>query len=512
MSISLSAIRARDQEHKDLDWVQDWRDQHDLYHDRARRLVQRRLHELKLGIKDDSQPIETSLLRFVVDSLAVAYRSPATRWLVRNGRRLDDEDPEQESFRTTLRRAGYDATMRRIDRDRTLYRQVVVRMYPDRRRRCVRMLPYSPLQVLRWPDPMHPDDMREDQAVAVQLSGHPDTHYDTEDGPKGLWEVWERVGPNTWAMTRVDSGGAILPASEQPYGMTAGVPPYEVLPMAIAYDDLSFDPWIAPRSSRTSYPLAIAATFNEVLSGIRWDSHPEVSYEQDTTPTGRGVRPSEMPQRVGGGVRSLLPPGVRANLLNISPQIGPALEAIERMEQSFMRSESLPPDAFRQSQTVTALGMRFLAQPLRERQEDLRPLVVDAERRIYETYARIHNAFAASWGVDPLPVDAELEVELGPLDVPMDEREETDVILRKLAGRVMSPVDAVERLYGLDRSEALARLERIREDWQEYPLPAGQDEPEMDGGDGPQPPSVDGDVDGPSVVGAVRALASGADG
>ena len=94
----------------------------------------------------------------------------------------------------------------------------------------------------------------------------------------------------------------------------------------------------------------------------------------------------------------------------------------------------------------------------------------------------------------------------------MDEREETDVILRKLAGRVMSPVDAVERLYGLDRSEALARLQRIREDWEDYPLPTGQDGPEMDGGDGPQPPSVDGDVDGPSVVGAVRALASGADG
>lgn len=512
---TLGQLKSEDAQHKDLEWVRDWRDQHDLYHDRARKLVQRRLRELKLGIKDDTQPIETSILRYVVDSLAVAYRSPATRWLARDGNRLDDAEPEQRVFRETLKRAGYDATMRRIDRDRTLYRQVVVRMYPDPRRRCVRMLPYSPLHVLRWPDPSSPDDLRDDRAIALQLSGEPDAPEPTVDRPRGMWELWERVDGDTWSMTRLDGGGGVLPAGEQPYAATGGVPPYEALPMVIAYDDISFDPWLGPKSSRTSWPLAIAATFNEVMSGIRWDSHPEVAYEQTGGVNGaRPVKSSDMPQRVGAGVRSLLPPGVSANLLSISPQIGPALDAIERMVESFLQSESLPTDAFRQSQTVTGLGLRQLAQPLRERQEDLRPLVIDAERKLYETYARVHNAFAVSWGVDPLPTDVDIEVELGPVDMAVDEREETDIVARRMALGLMSPVQAIQRLEGVDRAEALARLERVREDIDAYSLSTGDgddDGAELEG-EGPRMADVEVDNPAASVVGAVQnvqRLASG---
>lgn len=514
MPISLSQVKTQDQIFKDQDWERDWRDQRELYHDQGRRLLQRRLRDLKLGIKDDRQPIETSILRFVVDSLAVAYRSPATRWLARDGERLDDDDPRQATFRKTLKRSGFDATMRRVDRERTLYRQVVVRLYPDRRRRCVRLLPYTPLQVARWPDPSSPDDLRDDRAVAIKLSGEPHVHdvEDDQDPRRGLWELWERVNEDdpdsAWSMTRLAGTGGVLGASEQPYGATAGVPPYQTLPLVIAYDEESFDPWRPPKSSRTSWPLAIAATFNEVMSGIRWDSHPELVWEQVPNPVGTGVKPSDMPRETGAGIRSLLPPGVRANLLNISPQIGPALQAIDQMVEAFLHSESLPTDSFRQSQSVTGLGLRQLAKPQAERQEDLRQLAIDAERRIYEAYARVHNAFAGEWGVDTLPLDVELEVELGPVDVAVDEREETDVMARRMALGAASRVDAIQRFEGVDRPTALHRLEQINQDNEDYPLPqpAAPGGAEVEG-EGPNlaDPTPDEENPAASVVGAARA-------
>lgn len=425
--------------------------QADFYVGYGRQHVIEHCRRLRLGLADDQHPFESQLLGHIIDSLAVVYRSPPTRWLIdETGERLPEQEPEVRDFRRTYDRAQVDTVMREVDRQRCLHRQCVVRVMASEAQRRVMLVPFTPLHVYRMPDPTAPTDIAQDQAIAIGLSGD-------------RYEVWER-GPEGWVMRLVDAEGREL--ADQPM---AGADPLEVLPMVLAYDGVPTSVWQRPKAARTSYLLKLSALMNEIMSAVRWDSHPEVSYEQDATPTGRGVRPSDMPQRYGPGVRPLLPPGVRANLLSMAPQIAPALDAIDRLEQKWLRSESLPTDTFRQSQNVTALGLRQLAQPLQERQESLRQPAIQTERDLWRALRATHNLYASQWR-QPQLEDYDIEVELGPIDIPTDPRVQIETLNLMALAHAISPIQYLQRVHNVTRDEAIRLYEQIAQDREDYPL------------------------------------------
>ena len=136
----------------------------------------------------------------------------------------------------------------------------------------------------------------------------------------------------------------------------------------------------------------------------------------------------------------------------------------------WFRDESLPTDAFRQSQTVTALGLQTLSQPLRERREGLLPFVVEAEQRLFEAFRAIHNAYAADWGHPRLTEDFDLDVVLGDIDVPVDPMSLTQQLAADMQLRLGSPINAMMARHGITRDEAIKRRRQVDDDFEEYGL------------------------------------------
>ena len=89
-----------------------------------------RLAALGMGIADNTRPAEISLLRWVIDQLAVAYANAPTRWLIGgNSKRLAESNADIVAMRRTLKRSRYDRSWRFADRMRALCGQVVMRYF-----------------------------------------------------------------------------------------------------------------------------------------------------------------------------------------------------------------------------------------------------------------------------------------------------------------------------------------------------------------------------------------------
>lgn len=404
---------------------------------------------LGIGVGADAYPLEEMLLDYVISQLAVVYRSPATRWLLdETGERLPDDHPDLVAMVDAYERSQVDSIMREMDRQRCLYRQCILRLRPSDRRRALTVEVVSPLSVWRMPDLRAPTELDADRALAVALGD-------------GTTELWERM-QDGWRMRLVDDRGDEVDGQDE-------TDPVDVLPMVIAYDGIASRPWLRPKASRTGYLLKLSAMLNGVFAGIRSDSNNEVVYEQGDAQIRDSVTMDKMPKKQGPGVRSLLPPGVKANLLAIAPQIGPALDAIERVGQLWLRAESLPTDSFRQSQTVTGLGLMQLAKPLQERQESLRQPAIDVERQLWRAYRATHNLFAREWRRDELP-ELELEVDLGPIDIPVEPGASMEVLNLQMLGRAISPITYLMRVHNVGRAEAIRIYEQNEKDRAAYPL------------------------------------------
>lgn len=415
------------------------------YEDVSRGFTVAMLRQLGMGIATQSRPHEISLIRWVVDQLAVAYTSPPSRWIEREGKRLSENGSEHKRMLAILAESSYDEAWREIDRRRALWGQVFVRLYPVDAVRRVEMRVFGPHQVRRIPDPGAGSVVDADSRIALQL------------GPE-MWEVWEPdpTGCRCWW---TNTGGTVLRTS--PYG-ESGQTGLSKIPLQVIYDRYPAGrPYVYPRGHRLAAIERINALSNELLTMIRSQGHSQRVF--------KGVRPIDLPADRGPGVDlALQDPESDAMDLTPSPKITESLEVLKHDIRMFLVSENLPPDALLEStQVLTGAALKQSMRGLLERRKTLAALAPASEREMYERFREIHNQYAVVWNRDMLP-EGQMVVELAPLEVPVDAREEAEVIARELGLGISSMVDAVMRTRNVPRHRAVEILEQIEADFERF--------------------------------------------
>lgn len=346
---SLAKLKEVDRRWKPLDAHRHWEAQAALYADAATDLVRARLREQCVGQANDLYPLQFPILRRLVDVLSVTYRRPGSRYL-RNpvGRRLSESSAQHRNMVEAYRVAQMDAILKEADKRRSLFRQVVLRLYADDTRRGIAVRIFSPLNVMRWPDPSNADDIARDYMFALKQTDN-------------RWEMWSRLNPatglpgETWRMEMVDHDGQVLPTPELPFGtmpepMTS---PYSTPPVLMVFDGITAgDPWLAPRHSRSSLPLMLATMGGLQVELARLQAHSEIHFSQDKD-VESPAKTADLPKDSGPGVRTVLPPGVGVEQVQPSPALEAVQSVTERMLSMFAQAEDVPHDLFRRSQVVT---------------------------------------------------------------------------------------------------------------------------------------------------------------
>lgn len=481
---TLRELKKNDARAKDDSWDLTWEIVQDLYNDRATKHVRNYVADLKLGVSHDKLPTVVSLVRYVTEQLAVIYRSPATRSL----RGLKETSVAHRDLVRAYDKSGMQSVLREVDRWRVRDRQCFVRFYPSNASGKVKPVLFEPRQVMRWNSSVDPEDISTDEAFGLRTS-------------KGL-ELWHRDG-DIWHMVIVNAeSGMPLPDEDQPFAAFPNYrSPYAYLPVVAFFEGHADAPFLAPRESWRTFSMKLSAWHNEIAEQIRASAHVQTFFEQlqeGIDPVNKG----DMPREFGPGMSHLLPHGVTAQLLKMQPVIAETAKSMTDTVELWLRQENLPVDAFRQSQTVTALGLRTLQVPLRERQESHRDFAVENERRTRQAFVAVHNVYARQWGEPVLNEDKVLDVELGPIDTPVDEAQSLDTTLRRKEAGLISHVEAVMRDRNIGRPEALAAMTRIDEDRATY-----EDEPaEPEGGEPTdQPAAVSSGDDGLETEGGAKA-------
>ena len=140
--------------------------------DAARSITLASLKALGMGPSVAAMPYppDLSLMRWIVQRLAIAYLRPPTRWLLSGSKRLSDGSSAHAVMIETLARSQYDGAWQSIDEMRALLRSAVVRIYPiDEVGRCELRI-FGPHQVMRQPSDAMPSLLDLDEAFALRLS------------------------------------------------------------------------------------------------------------------------------------------------------------------------------------------------------------------------------------------------------------------------------------------------------------------------------------------------------
>lgn len=418
------------------------------YDDRSRQSTIRRLAELGVGLANNRRPIEISLLRRIIDRLAIVYDSAPTRWLVdRYGARLSESDPRHVTMTRTLDLAQYDLAWRRVDKLRALLRQVVIRYYPSDARGSVVMRIFEPHNVMRQPIPYAPDQIEYDEQFALRLCGADEDHE--------VWEHWVRDG-QSWSCTVVDRGGE--QQGDQPYSG------YDVLPVQIVYDEYSGGrAWIPPRFSRTSFVDAINAISNDLWALIVNQAHSDRFFKTDN--------PDGVPSKKGPGMAAAIPADTDVIEVSPNPRISECQSVLESFVKLWSVSEDLPVDEFLNRQVLTGPALKVADRALNARREAQILLAPGDERAAYRKLRAVHNVHCAAWGLAPLDESTDLDVEIGDTSDPIDMRELQEGYARSIALGSRSVIDLIQAEQSVSRTTAIKVYERVAIDREAYPPP-----------------------------------------
>lgn len=483
-------LKKRDDAIKPPDAQKEWAWLTAMYEDQARALTTSMLAELKMGLADNTTPIEMGgLLRQAVNAAATIYKRSPTRWLTKGGKRLEEASAEHKAAMAAMERAQADLSWRLIDRLRTLHEQAAFRFYPSDERKAVVMRVFEPQNVLRDPSPMAGDLMDEDTAFALGLEG-------------GLFELWYRLEDRSWAMQWIDEKGNALgeqPFSAQPVPFKS---PYPKLPVQMIYATSSGGKtWIPPRQSRMGWIKALTATGNDSLALVALQSAAQRVYKRDD-PT------HQLPRVAGAGVVLNIGKDEEVEDLTPSSALDQLLEVLKIYARFFALGESLPGNQFDpEKSAVTGAALRVLLAPLIDKREDQVPLVLPDERAAFGRFRGVHNVHAKAWGVEPLDPETDLDVEVPDLEAPTTEVEQGNQSTRQLAIGLASTIDLLQRDFGITRDSAVKRYGRVKSDNDIYPPLA---RPAPDGPNNTEPPpnaekkSPDVLKKKPSVISAVR--------
>lgn len=454
--IDLDALKKADAAWKSSDYTDDVSSLVAYYDDASSDLTRQRLTELGVGLKANRRPLEVSLLRRVIDRIAVVYDRPATRWLLKpSGERFAEDSGEHRLMTEILDRAQYDLAWRRVDRRRALVRMCAVRFYPSDARRSVVLRTFDPSQILRSPSTHAPDCIDEDNRFALKLAG-------------GAWEAWERTSDG-WICFWLDEKGA--PLESQPFG-AAGAAPYPELPVQLIYDDWPDGrPWLPVRCSRLSWVEAINAISNDLWALIVTQAHSQ-RVLKSSNPT------ATWPSEAGPSTVVRIDADEDVEDLSANPRIAECQAVLESLTRLWMISEDLPASELdRSKQVVTGATLRVQEQPLLQRREAQIPLAREDERIAWRRLRAVHNFHAPDWGVPILNPTTELDVELADVEIPVDAREAQETIARSMALGSASVIDLIQAEHRVPRHQAIRIYERIQADREAYPIkgePASQ--------------------------------------
>jgi hypothetical protein len=425
------------------------------YHDQSRATTVARLRQLGLGLAGNTRPLEVSLLRRVVDRLATIYDRAPTRWLTLGGTRLPEDDSDHRAMDEVLRRAQYNLAWRHVDRTRALLRQAVIRVYPSDPRRSTVVRVFQPHNVMREVDAGSPDTMDTDRQFALCLAVDPE-----------IWEWWTRTDDG-WHMQWVDERGDPLDDERQPLVATGFVCPYRELPVQIVYDDYSGGrAWIPPRNSRSSWVEAINAMSNDLWNLVVHEAHDTKAVSTDS--------PEEVPSEHGPGKAWALPRDATVSVLTGNPKIAESKAVLNNCVRLWTLSEDLPTSEFDDAkQVVTGAALRVQQGPLLARREAQVPLAEEDERQAWRRLRSVHNVHASTWNVARLREDTEMDVEIGQVHLPVDQRELLDVASRSLALGTRSVIDVIQEQANVDRPTAIRIYERVAADREAYPIAVG---------------------------------------
>jgi hypothetical protein len=443
----------------------------EYYEQRAEQRVKDVNRVLGVGLLDvaDHRPLQIGLLRYAIDRQAVVYARPATRHLRRAEGRLDSKDPETQLMREVYEKSNVDLVMRRVDRYANLLQVVALRIYALADRLEVRL--FSPDLVRRNPDPNVQNDLSRDESFALKVGAD-------------QWEFWQRhheldapTDREQWSMAVVQWSGE--PRTKWwPFGQGSRllVPPIFLpkAPAMLIYEQLGDEAWPSPRNFRLAATETINAMGNDLWAGQRHDTH--------NTRVWKGLSAEDLPAARGPGREiAVNQPPSQVEVQDLSPQtqLGPSAEIQQQTVGYYLVTEDLPPDDLdRNRQTVTGAAQKTRLFGLVERRAAQSMLAPTNEQRLWTIGRHQWNLRAASpmgqaLGLKPLAEDTLLEVELAPMDLPVDDVQYYAAAEAALRLGVKSRLEIRMEKTGANRDRALDAMAQVKKDEEAMgPLPA----------------------------------------
>jgi len=474
-----------------------------LYDDCAQQLILAHLKLLQVGNPANTTPLGVSVLKRIVDAQSVVYRTPPTRRLVVDGVELEDSRPAAMDAAEVFESMYYDLAWALIDRARNLHRQVAVVLQESPAHGCVQLRQFEPYNVRRHPNPMAPDLLSEDYAVAFQT--RVSCGEEAEEGDH--YQLWIR-DDGGWNVAAVDGTGTLLPTQpypdrRSPFGAT--------LPAVMVYDEPPRGrAWLPHSEARVAYALNIDAIVNDLMYLVKQEAHTTIAVATDDQ---RGL-----PTETGPGKIWRLPEGSSASTLATNPKISESGALLDQVLRLWATAESLPGDTFDPKRQVhTGAALKVQERPLEARRQRQVPMVCVDERRLYDALRVVHNTFASAMGAPPLPA-ATLRVTAGRAWQPVDPGELQGVAFKDIAIGAASVIDYRQERYGETRAQAIRAHERVQRDRELYPVQDQQNPGALvDGGphaatgeggaqkvDGAFNPELATSTDGASLTDAVR--------
>ena len=450
---SIAELKQIDENYKPTGAVREWTLAHEYYEDRSRSTTIALNESLGVGIGGNAYPIEIGVFSRVIRRLASTYRAPASRWLLDSeGERLGDEAPAQRALTDLFRRMRYDIAWRRIDRLRTLFRQVVIRFYPSSARRAPVARVFAPYNVIRNPSASDGDVLSEDREFALRTSLTPER-----------WEHWQR-DPETglWKMSTVEASGGDE-AKIEGFEATRGFSPYGALPAMLCYDeDPLGSPWLPPKSSRTALQCAINAKSNDLWALVRSQAHDDRYWATDD--------PELLPDVTGPGVEAAVPKDARLIEASPSPRISESEAVLRTAIKLWLVSEGIPSADLDDSKTIlTGAALRVQERELRERREESVELARSDERLAWSIVRAINNVHAEAWGVPSFDETAEIDIELADVEAVTEPRIDQAYWHAEISAGYASAIDWIRRRDNIPRDAAIRLWARTQRDLATYP-------------------------------------------
>jgi hypothetical protein len=434
---------------KDIENVQALIDYYENHAEDLTRKVNTKLGVGLTDVVDEYRPIQVGLLRYAIDRQAVVYSRPPTRWLRGKDRhRMAAKDEQVALMREVYKTGRIDLVLRNVDRYANLLQVVALRVYGLRDRVDVRM--FTPNNVRRNPDPTVQTDIARDASFALKLAGN-------------QWEFWERKSPldapasaELWEMSLVRWTGR-----EQGSTLLQEPTPQRHLPAMLVYEQHGHQAWPKVRDSRLAGSEAINAMGDDLWAGVRMDTH--------NTRVWKGVSADDIPRTRGHGKEVAIdrpPASVEVQDLSPQPQIDSSVGVQQQTISLFLVTEDLPPDDLdRNKQVVTGAASRTRLFGLVERRNAQAMLAPHNEAQLYKIVRVTWNSLSLfNDGLAKLDDTTTMDVELAPLDLPMDANIEVQSNEKAVALRTKSRVEVIMGDRGISRDAAEEVKAQIEED------------------------------------------------